>query len=305
MSEAPLVRILLLKGGNSPEREVSLRSAAAVSRALIAAGYEVHEYDTIDGFNGILKFKDKVDLVLPVLHGIGGEDGTVQRFLESHRMIFLGSGSEASELSFDKQKFKDHVTKYDIPTPSGKLVDKESVFKSELIAKPFALKPYDGGSSVDTIISRQLLGDDAQVRDVFKRHKNMLLEELIEGKEITVPILGNEALPVIEIIPPEGGEFDYENKYNGLTQEICPPNNVSEQLQEQAKILALKVHEAVGARHFSRVDIMIDSHDNLFVLEINTIPGLTEQSLLPKSAQVYGLDMVEFVKKLVDLGLSV
>jgi D-alanine-D-alanine ligase len=304
MNDKSKTSVLVLKGGNSPEREVSLRSAKAVARALIEAGYSVYEYDTMDGFGDIEKYKNRVDLVFPVLHGVGGEDGTIQKYLESHRMKFLGSGSESSEISFDKQKFKDCVAEYGIKTPTGQLVDEDGFFQSEIITKPFVLKPVDGGSSLDTVISRKPLGDKNQIYDVFKRHRQMLLEELIDGDEITVPVLGEEALPVIEIVPPQGGEFDYENKYNGMTQEICPPISISQDVQVRARSLALQVHQAVGARHFSRVDMIIDNKGEIYVLEINTIPGLTEQSLLPKSAGVYGLDMVGFVKRLVELGLE-
>jgi D-alanine-D-alanine ligase len=129
----------------------------------------------------------------------------------------------------------------------------------------------------------------------------MLLEELIDGQEITVAVLADKVLPVIEIIPPQDAEFDYENKYNGKTQELCPPQHISEDIQKQAQELALRIHKELGLRDFSRTDIMIRRSDSkLFVLETNTIPGLTDQSLLPKAAAVGGINMPTFVKMLVE-----
>ena len=146
--------------------------------------------------------------------------------------------------------------------------------------------------------------DQQRAVELFARHESMLLEQLIEGTEITVPVLIDESLPVIEIVPPGDAEFDYENKYNGRTHELCPPQSVSTELQEQARDLALRVHQLLDARDLSRTDIMIDSHDQLWVLEINTIPGLTDQSLLPKSAAVAGYPMPVLCKRLVETALN-
>jgi D-alanine-D-alanine ligase len=132
----------------------------------------------------------------------------------------------------------------------------------------------------------------------------MLLEELIEGTEITVPILGDQALPVIEIIPPQGKEFDYENKYNGTTQELCPPQHVSAEKQQEAQRLAEKIHKAAGVRHLSRTDIIIDENGKLWVLELNTIPGLTDQSLFPKAAAAAGINMQQLMQKFLDMIVS-
>lgn len=128
-----------------------------------------------------------------------------------------------------------------------------------------------------------------------------MLEELIEGTEITVPVLDGQALPVIEIVPPQDEEFDYENKYNGRTQELCPPQNVSRELQNQAQRLAEKVFKIMGARHLARVDMMMDKSGRIYVLEINTMPGMTDSSLFPKSAAAAGYSMPDLVSKFIDL----
>jgi len=290
--------VLILQGGTSGEREISLRSAAAVGAALQKAGHEVIEYDTQAGFEGILQYD--VDAVFPILHGAGGEDGVVQQFLQDHHLPYLGSGPQACRNSFDKAVFTDMLRQAGTPVPDGEAVDAEGFKQSKLADQAFVLKPIDGGSSLDTFIVRD--GDRSKVPGgIFTKYPQMLLEELIEGDEITVGVLGDVALPVIEIIPPEDGEFDYENKYNGKTQELCPPQHIDAEVQQRAQELSLKVHRLLGCCHMSRVDIMVDAQGELHVLELNTIPGLTDQSLYPKMAQEYGLSMPELMTTFVEL----
>lgn len=298
------MKILVLCGGDSSERDISFRSAACVIDALRDSGHEVLEYDTADGLNGIKIFSDKVDVVFPILHGRDGEDGVVQAKLEELGMKYLGATSDVSRLCFDKAAFKEAVGILGIKVPRGEMVTRQSITDSELIKNPFVLKPNDGGSSIDTYIIRSPIDTVLDYDDIFSRHTEMLLEELITGKEITVPVLDNLALPVIEIIPPEDAEFDYENKYNGKTLEICPPQNVDADHQKQAQAISEKIHIALGVRHISRTDIIIDGSGTLYVLELNTIPGLTETSLFPKSALVSGMDMKQLTERLLDLTLS-
>jgi D-alanine-D-alanine ligase len=159
-----------------------------------------------------------------------------------------------------------------------------------------------GGSSIGTYIVRDPQNIDKKyVSEVFSLDDKAIIEELIEGPEITVPIFDDKALPVIEIIPPADQEFDYENKYNGKTAEICPPESIDESTQSEAQALAEKVHRALNARHLSRVDIMVGNDGRLVVLELNTIPGMAEASLYPKSAAVAGMPMPELVKNFVGL----
>lgn len=297
------MNVLVLLGGTSDEREVSLRSGNAVIEALKNRGHNVEQYDPADRNDGLTKFIGKVDVVMPILHGHGGEDGTIQAELEKLGFKYLGADSSVSKLCFDKNEFKNMLNTLSILTPRGEVVDKETYISSELKQSPYVLKPIDGGSTIDTFIIRK---SDIEKTDleVFNRHPKMLLEELIEGSEITVPVLGSHALPVIEIIPPEGKEFDYENKYNGATQEHCPPVNISIENQATAQNLAEQIHKTAGVRHLSRTDIIIDKENNHYVLELNTIPGLTNQSLFPKSAGVAGLNMEQLVEELLRITLS-
>jgi D-alanine-D-alanine ligase len=297
-------KILLLAGGNSLEREISLRSGAAVQAALEQAGHQVTVLDpaaTIEdsAFDGY-------DAIFPVLHGTGGEDGILQARLESLEINnFVGSDALSSALCFDKWRYKALLDEHGILNARGARVGAADLRQHELVKAPFVLKPYDGGSSVDTFIVRDTASADfAAMEAACERYGSMLIEELIDGVEITIGVLGDSALPVIEIIPPADGEFDYENKYNGQTQELCPPEHVSQDMQTQAGELAVRLHQLCGCRDFSRTDMFVTPDNRLYVLETNTIPGMTNQSLLPKAAATAGIDMAALCDQLVAMAVA-
>jgi D-alanine-D-alanine ligase len=297
--------VVVLAGGTSDEREVSLRSGAAVANALKASNYEIKLLDPKDGLDNILDSLPSDVVIFPVLHGAGGEDGTLQVLLEQRGIRFVGSGSEASALCFDKFAYSELLDEYDYTSPRTELVTYEAFRDSPLTAMPFVLKPNDGGSSIDTYIVRDVLSvDTTSFSPVFERHETMILQELIHGIEITVAVVGDEALPVIEIIPPENQEFDYENKYNGATQEICPAVSLDDETQAQAKELAAQIHTLAGCQDMSRTDMIITDAGALYILETNTIPGLTDQSLLPKAAAVAGMPMQDLCVALVKRALN-
>jgi D-alanine-D-alanine ligase len=292
--------VLLLAGGDSGERGVSLKSGESVRKALIKGGYTVTVFDPIEGFDVLQEKLRDIDIVFPALHGEGGEDGVIQEFLEQQDIPFVGAGSEASRLCFDKWAYKEHLLANKFPCPNGILVDSDSFWDNPLSHQPFVLKPYDGGSSIDTFVVRDPMTMDTDaIRDALDRYDRMLIEELIIGVETTVAVLGDTALPMVEIIPPSNEEFDYENKYNGKTQELCPPAHVSPKIQIQAAKLAQDIHQSTGCKDMSRTDIIVTPHGMLYVLETNTIPGLTDQSLLPKAALAGGLTMPQLVETLV------
>jgi D-alanine-D-alanine ligase len=295
------MKILVLGGGDSPEREVSQRSAKVIADAARAAGFEVLEADPKDNLS-MLDNLSAETIIFPILHGAGGEDGQIQKAFERRHLAYLGSDSKSSAECFDKWLTRQKLEAAGIPMPAGALVSKDTYKYHILAKKPHMLKVLRGGSGIGTIWAKNPdKVSDFEVESLFKLDTNAELEEFIDGTEVTVPILDESALPVIEIVPPSGEEFNYENKYNGRTQEICPPRNVSENLQKKCQELAEKVHKAMNCRHLSRVDIMIDKHGNLFVLEINTMPGLTDQSLYPKSAAMAGIPMPQLVKRFVDM----
>jgi D-alanine-D-alanine ligase len=297
-------KIAVIAGGFSDERAVSLRSGAAVASALTASGHEVTQLDLpqkLDDFEDSLA---AYDVVFPVLHGKGGEDGVLQAWLEAHNVKYVGPDAKSSELCFDKWRYNEFLAKQNILIPKSEMVSLETWQASPLVKAPFVLKPNDGGSSIDTFIISDPAGANHEaIEAALSRHSEMLLQMLVVGTEITIGVLLEEALPVIEIIPPAGLTFDYENKYNGATQELCPPQNVSAGLQQKSQALALQIHKLTGCRDFSRTDIII-SNDQLYVLETNTIPGMTEQSLLPKAAATAGYTMPVMVDRLVKAALA-
>lgn len=288
---------LILGGGISPEKEVSHRSATAVKQALEALNHTVTYIDpeTTSVDEIILQAKAS-DGVFPILHGIGGEDGSLQVIFEKEGIPYFGPRPDACRDTFDKADFKRILEKHTIPTPRWNVVSEHSFTDDPLTKEPFVLKPISGGSSIDTFIIRELPYDAAPLNEALSRYGTMMIEELIEGSEVTVGILEDTALPVIEIIPPADQDFDYENKYNGATKELCPPVNVSDASQALSQKLALEAHRVTNCGSISRTDIMIDKQGNQFVIDTNTIPGLTNQSLYPKAALVAGYSWTELVE---------
>lgn len=298
-----MTKVHIVCGGSSSEREVSLRSGEAVARALEGAGYKVKKLDLATANIAEIVAGD---VVFPVLHGAGGEDGVLQAELEKQNAQYVGSGAQASQICFDKWDYRQLVVAAGLPMAPGDIVTSHDAYVGHQLARSLhVLKPVRGGSSIDTFIVRDIGHQpNATIKETFARYPTMLIEELVVGTELTVGILGGSALPIIEIIPPEQGEFDYENKYNGATQELCPPRNVSPTTQKAAQTLALRAHQLTGCRDFSRTDIMCDESGNLFLLETNTIPGMTGQSLFPKMAATAGIGMPELCRQLVEMALN-
>ena len=291
--------VLLLAGGSSNEREVSLRSGDTVEKALVRAGHKVLRIDPANTDFDINNYSKNVDVAFIALHGAGGEDGTIQQQLHTASIPFTTSGIEASRLCWNKWTYKQFLIKHDFPVSRGILVTEEDLRGLEF-SRPFVLKPIEGGSTIDVVIAREPTEDNLILaRKYLKKYSQMLLEEVIEGPEVTVVIMGETALPVVEIIPPPNQEFDYTNKYNGASQEIVPPLNITKNLQIKVQDLALRIHKLAGCAGMSRTDIIIDKSGHPYILETNTIPGLSEQSLLPKATAAAGLNMEQVVSMLI------
>lgn len=298
------MKILVIGGGISSEREVSLRSSISVAESLKASGHIVTYYDWDGTSQWLADNASAHDVVFPVLHGQGGEDGQIQKILEDLDCKYVGTDSIHSQFCMDKTVTRNMLLAEGIKLPVGQKVDEKQYKEHKLFSEPHVLKPKDGGSSIDTFIFSDIAErDQNKVHAAFRTHKTMLIEQYIVGKEITVPVMQGKDLPVIEIIPPTDGTFDYQNKYNGLSKELCPPENVSQEVQKQATEIALKCHKVMGCRHLSRTD-MIVSADGIFVLEVNTMPGMTGQSLFPKAAQYAGLNMNLLTDYLVKLAVK-
>lgn len=294
------MKIVVLGGGDSTEREVSLRSAKAVTNALEIAGYEVISLDPAN--HSVLDFIESGTIVFPILHGNNVEDGTIAKELESRKLPFLGSDSKSSKICFDKGLARQAFREAGLPIAVGDVVNQKTYGNHPLTKLPHVLKINEGGSSIGTyLIFDPTNIDQNKVTEVFALGENAVIEELVEGVEITVPILDGKALPVIEIKPPENEEFDYLNKYNGKTQEICPPVSINEVIQKHAQNLAEQAHKLLGCRHLSRVDFIVRPDGSMVLLEINTMPGMTDQSLYPLGAKVAELTFPQLMARFVEL----
>jgi len=287
------MKVSVLAGGVSGEREVSLRSGAAVAKALRSIGVKVLEVDVKE--KGV-KVPQGTDICFLALHGTYGEDGEVQRELEVAGMFFTGSGSQASALAFDKLKARDAMLAAGVPMAESQEWTPACDWKP-----PYVLKPVASGSSLGTFLVRTEEEAKKAVKEAKKwKDGGMMIERLIEGAEMTVGILGEQALPVIEVRPAKGF-YDYKNKYtSGATQYLCPAPIQKEKAQELQE-LALKAHRALGCEVLSRVDIMVDAEGKAYVLEVNTLPGMTDLSLLPKAGRAAGIDFTTQCLRILEL----
>ncbi|TAN36128.1 MAG: D-alanine--D-alanine ligase [Verrucomicrobia bacterium] len=274
-------KVAVLMGGPSAERAVSLRSGAAVARGLREAGYAVEEVDPQDGE---LKFAADVEAVFLALHGAYGEDGVVQDKLCALNMPYTGSGAAASRKAFDKLLSKRVFGEASIPTPEYEVLSAPAAHRLPL---PVVVKPACQGSSIGLHCVRAESDWTAALADALQ-HGAVLVERYISGRELTVGLLGEDVLPVVEIRAPDGW-YDYGAKYTtGRTEYLVPAPLTAEQAA-RCQDLARRVFHALDCRDLGRVDLRLTPDDQLFVLEMNTIPGFTETSLLPKAAAAAGL----------------
>jgi len=305
------IRIALLAGGWSGERDISLRSAEAVYNALDKGKYTVNMYDPQNNLNGLMELRDKVDLVFSLLHGKHGEDGCIQGLLDMLGIGFIGSGILSSAMAFNKKIAKDiYRTKglmvaKDIILNHGEEIHPERLV--QILGLPAVVKPVAEGSSLGISVCQNMEDLVAGIQKAFEFDHEVMVEEFIAGLEITCCVLGNrvlETFPVIEIVP---GDhycfFDYEAKYKtGATQEICPAR-LSPSITEKAQMCSKEAHEALKCSVWSRSDMIIKDKD-IYLLETNTIPGMTQNSLFPLAAQTAGISFPRLLDKLIDLSLA-
>jgi D-alanine-D-alanine ligase len=292
MSDKPH-RIAVLMGGPSAEREVSLRTGAACAGALRECGYEVSEV-IVEDENFVVP--PGTDLAFISLHGTFGEDGQVQDILNARGIPFTGADADTSRVTIDKEKTKEKFRAAGVPTPQGQLVHRVEEITVPL---PVFIKPNSQGSSVGSRAAHTRQEAAAAVANALKYDSSVLVEQLIKGRELTVGVLGPQVLPVIEIRPLEGF-YDYTNKYTkGKTEYFCPAQ-LTEDLTAQIQRHALAAHRAVGNTIYSRVDFLLEG-DTPWCLEINTIPGMTATSLLPKAAAAVGITFPELCRRIVEL----
>jgi D-alanine-D-alanine ligase len=306
------VKVVVLKGGRSLERGVSLRSGARVEDALERLGHEVVPIDA--GADLVKRLRaEKPDVAFVALHGVGGEDGTAQELLEILGIPFTGPAAAACARSIDKVMAKATMRGAGIPTPeffaftqtafrdlgaADALADLEGT-----LGFPLVVKPSRGGSSLGVKFAASAAEVPGALVAAFSYDDRVMLERFIDGREVAVSVLGGEALPIVEAIPAEGDPYDFEARYEiGRTHFVCPAD-LSPTDRAAITDAALATCRALGCEGFARVDLILGS-DGPWVLEVNAIPGLTDTSLLPQAAEAAGMSFEDLVTRILDLALA-
>jgi D-alanine-D-alanine ligase len=301
-------RIKVLMGGVSREREISLKSGRAVLDALRSRGFRAEEYvvddELMDGVDS-----DNTDVAFIALHGRFGEDGGAQAVLEERGVRYTGSGPEASRLAMDKAATKSIFTMHGVPTPSYLVFKGAATGSSSLVRDSFGfpcvVKPAREGSSIGVVVVRDADAFEPAVSAAFNLDDTVIVEEYVAGREMTCGILGDEALPLVELLPAR--EFyDYTAKYapDGGT-EYTLDVGLDDALYKRIQDYALAAHRALGCRGMSRVDLILSGSGEPYFLEVNTIPGMTLRSLLPKAAAAAGYDFPILCARIIELAMDV
>lgn len=294
------LNITVMLGGPSAEREVSLRTGAAVAQALLSLGHRVSELDPKDP---AWKLPPDTDVVFLALHGTYGEDGTVQRQLDELGVLYTGCDAEASRIGFDKYLTKQRCVAAGVPTPRFMIVESAGATWPRGWNPPVVLKPVRQGSSVGLQFVDRVSSWSESLVEAMRYDSQVLVEERISGRETTVGILADEALPVVEVRP-KTGVYDYSSKYTaGSTEYLCPAP-FDEETTRRIQAAGLGAFKAIGGRDYARVDVMVRSNGEPLVLEVNTLPGMTETSLLPKAAAAVGLNYAGLCQRMVNLALK-
>jgi D-alanine-D-alanine ligase len=303
MAEDQVIAVLM--GGPGSEREVSLASGRAVLKALLGAGKNAVGVE-VSGRE--IALPAGTSMVFNVIHGTFGEDGELQAKLEALGVPYTGAGVASSRLAFDKCASKERFLAAGVPTPRSETVDVSSGLQLPVMSAPLVVKPPCEGSSVGVHIVMDAAGIEPAMRDAARFGNQVLVEQFVAGKELTVGILADAALPVIHIAP-RGGFYDMNNKYpwmggGGGTDYHCPAD-LDEATTLRVQQAALAAHRALGVEVYSRVDVLLDPSGAPYVLEVNTIPGMTESSLLPKAAAAAGYDFAQLCQIIAQLSQEV
>jgi len=296
------MKIVLLQGGNSPEVEISLRSSAAIGSAITQLGHELvcinpADFSQIEGLVTAIR-SHHPDLVFIGLHGGDGEDGTMQAVLKAAGLPFTGSSALASGIAMDKYIASTIASANKIPTPEQQLITAGHSLQDVHLEPPLVVKPNSAGSSVGIHIVSRLDELQPAIADALLYDTQVLVQKFVKGRELSVSVLGEEVLPPIEI-KPLTGFYDYQNKYSkGKTEYICPAELSPEETQ-RVQAYTLRVFQALGCSVYGRVDFIFDGAD-FFFLEVNTLPGMTELSLVPMAAKAVGIDFVGLIGKIIN-----
>jgi D-alanine-D-alanine ligase len=295
-------RIAVLMGGPGSERLVSMASGKGVMEALITLGADAYAVDVQgDGF----ELKEGTDFAFNVIHGTYGEDGGVQAELERRGVRYTGEGVDGSKTAIDKIRSKECFVRHGVPTPGFEVI---AAGARPSMGLPLVLKAPKEGSSVGVYIVHEAGELESALVEVARYSQTVLVERFVEGRELTVGILGDEALPVIEIRARKDF-YNFENKYPFLNPKaagadhLCPAP-LSPECEVRVKEIAVKAHRALGLRVYSRVDLLLTEAGSVYVLEVNTIPGMTPSSLLPEAASEVGISYAQLCRTVIDLSLS-
>ena len=300
------LRIAVLSGGWSKERSVSIKSGKAVLGALDKGKYDIVSFDPKDDLNVLWQQRHALDLVFNVLHGKYGEDGRIQGLLEVFGIPFVGSGVLSSAMAMNKQITKEVYKNVGLRVPKDIVLKKgQPICINEIkgvLGTPIVIKPVSEGSSIGISIMENARDIRAGIEKAFQFDLEVLLEEYVSGREITCAVLGRnhlETLPLVEIVPKESHRFfDFDAKYTaGESQEICPAQ-IGSRMEKKASEMAKNAHQALQCRDWSRTDMIINK-DMIYLLETNTIPGMTEMSLVPLAARGNGWSLGELLDRMI------
>jgi len=293
-------KIAVLMGGPGSERAVSMATGKGVAKALRSLGADVTEID-VKGAD--FELPSDVELAFLTIHGTFGEDGQIQQILEDRGVPYTGEGVEGSAIAFDKIRSKEAFRQHDVVTPHWQII---TAGQRPTIPIPVVIKAPRQGSTVGVHIIRNEREIDAAIADASTYDRELLVERFIPGRELTVGVLGEQALPIIEIIP-KGGFYDFNNKYpflnpnaGGSAQHVCPAE-IGPEKTERVQELALRAFRALELEVYARVDVLLPDDGEATVLEANTIPGMTETSLLPEAAAVAGISYPELCARIIEL----
>ena len=308
------MRICVLYGGDSKEREVSISSGLSILNAL-KDDKSIFGYNFDGNYNTLLNAIHDVDLVFNALHGGDGENGVMQNFLNDNNIKYTGSNAASSKNSMDKHIAKTLCSENKILTPDWLNYKKNIGLVSlevEILRfynKDIVIKPSDEGSSIGLSIienfdsknkhKRKML--DQSILKCYKVSRNVIIEEYIDGRELTVGILGNKILPIVEILP-NNSYYDYECKYTkGKSNYIVPADNISKDLERDIYNIAMQIYDLIGCRHYARIDFRLSKDNHPYFLEINTLPGFTDTSLFPMAAKALGISYKNLLLKIIKL----
>ncbi len=307
------LHIALIAGGLSGEREVSLSGALAVEKVLDPARFVVRRYDPARDLAALVEDAAEIDFAFILLHGVFGEDGTIQGFLDLLKIPYQGAGVLGSAIAIDKNFSKQLYKNAGLPVADWQLFGRRQSVDTSALAErfgfPVVVKPVREGSSLGLTLAKTEEELAAGIALGLRHDSAVMVEKYICGRELTVGVIGNEdpvAMPVIEIVPgKEFSFFDYTAKYQpGATEEICPAP-ISEKLRQEVQEYAVLAHTTLQLRGYSRTDFIVGEEGDVYLLETNTIPGMTATSLLPQAAEAHGLPFPKLLERLIELGMEV